>query len=80
MLSLDDVEQPVTSLPVCPQVIHRITAESPLWTVTAESLLLQEMEIVVVLEGVVEGTGMSTQVRPPRHLAACQHRYVRRDT
>lgn len=53
------------------QVFHRITPESPLWTVTAESLLTQEMEIIVILEGIVEATGMTTQVNVASLYFAC---------
>ena len=45
------------------RVIHRITPNSPLWGVSAESLMAEDFEIIVVLEGVVEATSMTTQVR-----------------
>ena len=45
------------------RVMHRINRASPLWGVDAEQLLTEDFEIIVVLEGVVEATGMTTQVR-----------------
>ena len=45
------------------RILHRIDRNSPLWGVSAEQLLREEFEIIVVLEGVVEATGMTTQVR-----------------
>jgi len=45
------------------RVMHRINRASPLWGVDAETLLAEDFEIIVVLEGVVEATGMTTQVR-----------------
>ena len=45
------------------RVIHRIDEHSPLYEMGPEQLLSENFEIVVVLEGVNETTGMSTQVR-----------------
>ncbi|KAI0231456.1 G protein-activated inward rectifier potassium channel 2 [Lamellibrachia satsuma] len=45
------------------KVVHTITEDSPLWGVSAESLLTEDIEIVVIMEGVIESTGMTTQVR-----------------
>ncbi|ELT87586.1 hypothetical protein CAPTEDRAFT_226569 [Capitella teleta] len=42
---------------------HHISDQSPLWDVSAEQLLAERFEIVVILEGTVESTGMVTQVR-----------------
>ena len=48
----------------CPvTVMHRINEESPLWDVSAEELLSGKFEIIVILEGTIESTGMMTQVR-----------------
>jgi potassium inwardly-rectifying channel subfamily J len=44
-------------------VVHRIVSESPLWNVSAEELPAMHFEIIVILEGVVENTGMTTQFR-----------------
>lgn len=44
-------------------VAHRITAESPLYGMSATDLLQERFEIVVILEGTVESTGQSTQAR-----------------
>ncbi len=45
------------------RVMHRINNTSPFWNMSAEHLLAEDFEIIVVLEGVVEATGMTTQVR-----------------
>ena len=45
------------------RVIHRIDENSPLFGRTQQRLLTENFEIVVVLEGVNETTGMTTQVR-----------------
>jgi hypothetical protein len=42
-------------------VSHRITESSPLYTLTAENLLSHDIEVVVVLEGIVESTGLTAQ-------------------
>ena len=44
-------------------VQHCITASSPLWDVSADDLTSghRHFEIIVVLEGIVECTGMTTQ-------------------
>jgi potassium inwardly-rectifying channel subfamily J len=44
-------------------VIHKITENSPLWDMTPEKLLVADFEIIVVLEGIIESSGMTTQVR-----------------
>ena len=44
-------------------VSHRIDATSPLWGIGAERLLTERFEIVVILDGTVESTGMATQIR-----------------
>lgn len=44
-------------------VTHIINESSPFWEMSAESLLSERFEIVVFLEGTVESTGMTTQVR-----------------
>lgn len=44
-------------------VVHRIDATSPLWELSPDKLLTEHFEIIVLLEGTVESTGMSTQVR-----------------
>lgn len=44
-------------------VVHRITAESPLYGMSATDLLQERFEIVVILEGTVESTGQTTQAR-----------------
>ncbi|ESO09884.1 hypothetical protein HELRODRAFT_122255, partial [Helobdella robusta] len=44
-------------------VVHRINEKSPLWTMSLENLLQEHFEIIVLLEGTIESTGMATQVR-----------------
>nr|AWJ68216.1 putative inward rectifier potassium channel 4 [Hirudo verbana] len=44
-------------------VVHRINEKSPLWGLSLEGLLKEHFEIIVLLEGTIESTGMSTQVR-----------------
>lgn len=44
-------------------VVHRIDSTSPLWDLCPAQLLTDHFEIIVILEGTVESTGMSTQVR-----------------
>jgi len=45
-------------------VQHCITESSPLWDVSADDLTAgrKHFEIIVILEGIVESTGMTTQV------------------
>jgi len=38
-------------------VVHRINNTSPLWEMSAESLLSEHFEIIVILEGIIESTG-----------------------
>ena len=40
---------------------HRIDQSSPLWNVSPQSVGEEELEVVVVLEGVVEATGLTLQ-------------------
>ncbi len=44
-------------------VMHRIDKDSPLWDVSGDSLAGEHFEIIVNLEGTVENTGMTAQVR-----------------
>ncbi|XP_053690809.1 G protein-activated inward rectifier potassium channel 3 [Sabethes cyaneus] len=44
-------------------VVHKIDRESPLYSLSAQDMLRERFEIVVMLEGVVESTGMTTQAR-----------------
>jgi hypothetical protein len=44
-------------------VEHRINEDSPFWDLSADSLQREQFELVVVLEGIVESTGMTTQAR-----------------
>ncbi|KAL7868122.1 hypothetical protein SRHO_G00095060 [Serrasalmus rhombeus] len=49
---------------VSPLIIsHVIDRNSPLYDVSAADLLRQDLEVIVVLEGVVETTGITTQAR-----------------
>ncbi|KAJ6652438.1 hypothetical protein lerEdw1_011556 [Lerista edwardsae] len=49
---------------VSPLIIsHEINEQSPFWEVSQEQLEKDEFEIVVILEGMVEATGMTCQAR-----------------
>ena len=50
-------------------VVHRINSSSPFWEISAQELLTQRFEIIVILEGIVENTGMTTQF--PHVVLAC---------
>lgn len=44
-------------------IVHKITPDSPLYKLSAADMLQERFEIVVILEGVIESTGMTTQAR-----------------
>ncbi|XP_075231827.1 G protein-activated inward rectifier potassium channel 3-like isoform X1 [Lycorma delicatula] len=44
-------------------IVHKITPSSPLYHLSASDMLRERFEIVVILEGVIESTGMTTQAR-----------------
>ncbi|XP_031352874.1 G protein-activated inward rectifier potassium channel 3-like [Photinus pyralis] len=44
-------------------IVHKIDETSPLYNMSATDLLRERFEIVVILEGVIESTGMTTQAR-----------------
>ncbi|XP_055376730.1 G protein-activated inward rectifier potassium channel 3-like, partial [Condylostylus longicornis] len=44
-------------------IVHKINKHSPLYALSAQDMLKERFEIVVMLEGVVESTGMTTQAR-----------------
>lgn len=44
-------------------IVHKIDSTSPLYNMSATDLLRERFEIVVILEGVIESTGMTTQAR-----------------
>ena len=44
-------------------IVHRIDDESPFYGMTARDFLKKRFELIVVLEGIVEPTGMSIQAR-----------------
>lgn len=44
-------------------ISHTIDERSPFWEMSKESLQTEEFEIVVILEGMVEATGMTCQAR-----------------
>lgn len=44
-------------------IVHKIDRNSPLYNMSATDLLRERFEIVVILEGVIESTGMTTQAR-----------------
>ncbi|XP_066587883.1 inward rectifier potassium channel irk-1-like isoform X2 [Prorops nasuta] len=44
-------------------IVHKINQDSPLYHISASDMLRERFEIVVILEGVIESTGMTTQAR-----------------
>ncbi|XP_048507494.1 inward rectifier potassium channel 2-like isoform X2 [Athalia rosae] len=44
-------------------IVHKIDSRSPLYNLSASDMLRERFEIVVILEGVIESTGMTTQAR-----------------
>ena len=50
-------------LPWPTTIIHKINSDSPLYDLSAEQLVTARFEIIVYLEGTVESTGMTAQVR-----------------
>ncbi len=44
-------------------VVHKIDKDSPLYNVSAADLMKERFEIVLLLEGVIESTGSTTQAR-----------------
>ncbi|XP_041978730.1 ATP-sensitive inward rectifier potassium channel 12-like isoform X3 [Aricia agestis] len=44
-------------------IVHKINENSPLYNLSASDMLKEKFEIVVMLEGVIESTGMTTQAR-----------------
>ncbi|XP_026317812.1 G protein-activated inward rectifier potassium channel 3-like isoform X2 [Hyposmocoma kahamanoa] len=44
-------------------IVHKINEKSPLYGLSASDMLKERFEIVVMLEGVIESTGMTTQAR-----------------
>ena len=44
-------------------IVHRIDEDSPFYTMSARDFLKKRYELIVVLEGIVEPTGMSIQAR-----------------
>lgn len=44
-------------------IVHRIDRNSPLYMLSASDMLKERFEVVVMLEGVIESTGMTTQAR-----------------
>lgn len=44
-------------------IIHRINESSPFYTMSAEDMLTERFEIVLILEGTIESTGQTTQAR-----------------
>jgi potassium inwardly-rectifying channel subfamily J, other len=44
-------------------IVHKIDRSSPLFNMSAADMVRERFELVVILEGVVESTGMTTQAR-----------------
>uniref|UniRef100_A0A8C4QCY2 ATP-sensitive inward rectifier potassium channel 11 n=1 Tax=Eptatretus burgeri TaxID=7764 RepID=A0A8C4QCY2_EPTBU len=63
-ICLDNRAAPGSVLLICPLVVaHIINSDSPLFNYSAQDLQSSDIEIVVILEGVVETTGITTQAR-----------------
>ncbi|KAL6446651.1 hypothetical protein ACFW04_001256 [Cataglyphis niger] len=44
-------------------IIHRINESSPFYNMSAEDMLIERFEVVLILEGTIESTGQTTQAR-----------------
>ena len=44
-------------------IVHKINADSPFYNMSAEDMLTERFEVVVILEGTIESTGQTTQAR-----------------
>lgn len=44
-------------------IVHKIDEDSPFWDLSPDDLLREQFELIVILEGIVESTGMTTQAR-----------------
>uniref|UniRef100_A0A1I8G100 G protein-activated inward rectifier potassium channel 3 n=1 Tax=Macrostomum lignano TaxID=282301 RepID=A0A1I8G100_9PLAT len=44
-------------------VEHKIDCNSPFWEISADDLQTEQFELIVMLEGIIESTGMTTQAR-----------------
>ncbi|KAL4229645.1 inward rectifier potassium channel [Mactra antiquata] len=44
-------------------IVHKINEDSPFWEMSPEDLHKEQFEFIVILEGIVESTGMTTQAR-----------------
>ena len=63
-MQMSDIEGECRLFLVWPVTLeHKIDSESPLWDVSAEDLLRDQFEIIVIMEGIVESTGMTAQAR-----------------
>ena len=45
------------------RVVHKIDETSPFWTLTYEQILAEEFEILIFLEGTMESSSQTTQIR-----------------
>ncbi|KAK3608268.1 hypothetical protein CHS0354_007299 [Potamilus streckersoni] len=44
-------------------IVHKIDEDSPFWDMSPDDLHKEQFEFIVILEGIVESTGMTTQAR-----------------
>lgn len=49
-------------------VVHKITKDSPLYNISSTDMEKENFEIVLILEGVIESTGATTQARYCRNI------------
>lgn len=44
-------------------IVHKIDEDSPFWEMSPDDLHREQFELIIILEGIVESTGMTTQAR-----------------
>ena len=44
-------------------IVHKIDEDSPFWEMSPDDLHREQFEFIIILEGIVESTGMTTQAR-----------------
>lgn len=63
-LQMGEIEGECKLFLVWPVILeHRIDEDSPFWEISAEDLHREQFELVIILEGIVESTGMTAQAR-----------------
>ena len=63
-LQMGEIEGECKLFLVWPVILeHRIDENSPFWEISADDLHREQFELVIILEGIVESTGMTAQAR-----------------